>query len=306
MRWFPQLLLATLAACSKPAPAATTEAPSETWEPTAFTVTVHGHGRPIILIPGLGCPGAVWDETVAHLGEGYETHVLTLAGFAGVPPIEGQLEAETRQQLVHYIRDRKLVQPLIMGHSLGGFLAYWLAASEPKLVGPTIVVESGTALGDGDAEANAATGAQVRDMWADASDEAYAQQIHDIFGSMAAHRERLKPMLDTIALSDRKAIGEAIYEQYTTDIRVIIPNIQAPVLVVLADGSLAATMRKQAEAVPLHEVVLVPNAKHFVMLDEPQAFESAIEAFLAAHPPTAGGTRAQQHGQSAPGPVAAR
>ena len=279
VRWFAPLAVLVVVGCGRSAPAAS-EPPTDTFEPTAFTVAVHGHGRPILLIPGLGCPGAVWDATVAHL-DGYEAHVLTLAGFAGVPRIDGSLAAEARAQIAHYIRAHDLHAPVIVGHSLGGFLAYWLAASEPGLVGPTIVVESGAALGDGDPDANAATAAQIRDMWTGASDEQFIQQVHDIFGSMAAHPERLAPFLDAIGRSDRAAIGDAIYEQYTTDLRPELPLITTRVLLVLADGSLADGLRKQAESVPRHEVVQLPNAKHFVMLDDPEAFYRAIDGFLA-------------------------
>src|SRR5262245_8317806 len=55
-------------------------AAAEDFKPVAFHVEVKGHGRPIVLIPGLGCPGEVWDDVVAHLGDDYESHVLTLSG----------------------------------------------------------------------------------------------------------------------------------------------------------------------------------------------------------------------------------
>jgi pimeloyl-ACP methyl ester carboxylesterase len=279
--WFCAL---ALAGCRADAPAEADRPPTEAFAPTAFTVAVHGHGRPIILIPGLGCPGAVWDATVAHL-DGYETHVLTLAGFAGLPRIPGPLAAATRAQLAHYIRSRKLVAPIIVGHSLGGYLAYWLAETEPSLVGPTIVIESAAALGDGTAAANAVTGEQVREMWVGASDEQFSQLIREIFGSMTAHRERLEPFLPAVERSDRKAIADAIYEQYTNDLRPQLGLISAEVLLVLADGSLANSMRTQVSAVPHHTVVQIPNAKHFVMLDEPEAFYRAIDSFLAKAAP---------------------
>ncbi len=52
---------------------------------------------------------------------------------------------------------------------------------------------------------------------------------------MAAKPERLAPMLDVVAKSDRRAIGDAIYEQFTTDLRPMLSAIRSPVLVVLAD-----------------------------------------------------------------------
>jgi hypothetical protein len=40
----------------------------------AFRVQVTGHGQPMILIPGLSCPGEVWSSTVAH----YQDRFLSL------------------------------------------------------------------------------------------------------------------------------------------------------------------------------------------------------------------------------------
>jgi hypothetical protein len=59
------IVLALAAACGgsshpRPEPADEDDGPfvnREGFEPTAFTVKVHGKGRPVIFIPGLDCPG---------------------------------------------------------------------------------------------------------------------------------------------------------------------------------------------------------------------------------------------------------
>src|SRR6185295_6334893 len=55
---------------------------------SAFRVQVFGNGAPMILIPGMSSSGDVWKSTVIHYQDHYQCHVLTLAGFAGVPPVQ--------------------------------------------------------------------------------------------------------------------------------------------------------------------------------------------------------------------------
>src|SRR3954452_1692904 len=104
--------LALLAACSSSlvacssssTPAVAPKAPeapaAAAFTPTAFAVKVSGTGRPVIFIPGLASPGAVWDGAVAHLGGKVQAHVLTLAGFAGQPAMQGPFLQQVHDQIV--------------------------------------------------------------------------------------------------------------------------------------------------------------------------------------------------------------
>src|SRR5205807_9133314 len=83
-----------------------------------FGVRIVGHGRPMILIPGLACSGEVWDATVDHFKDRYECHILTLAGFAGQPPVQGPWLQTVANGLADYIRQKKLDRPVIVGHSI--------------------------------------------------------------------------------------------------------------------------------------------------------------------------------------------
>ena len=251
----------------------------EDFEPKAFDVEVTGKGRPIIFIPGLGCPGDVWTEVVAHLGDDYQAHVLTLAGFAGKKAIDEPLSAAVRRDLTRYIRAKKLVDPIIVGHSMGGFIAYWIASYHPELVGPVIIVDASPALSGGLDEAKG-----LRTKWKDASDEEYAAQIRAAFTSMTKVPKRMAPVIDEIVRSDRRVIGDAIYEMVMTDLTARVKDIQAPVLVIAADGGLQKRIREQTVTIPDHQIVVVPNTRHFVMWDDPAGFYKVMDKFLADHP----------------------
>jgi N-formylmaleamate deformylase len=250
------------------------------FKPKAFGVEVSGSGPPIIFIPGLGSPGEVWTETVAHLEDAYECHVLTLSGFAGRPSIEEPLSAAVRRDLTRYIRSRRLERPIIVGHSMGGFIALWLAASFPENIGPVIIVDSGPAL-SGDLE----EAKLLRARWVQASDEEFAIQAKFMYSGMASNPKRLEAISTLAARSDRRTIGDAIYEMMRTNLTDRMTEIRAPVLFVLADGPFQTRIRKQVEGVRDKEIVVVPRARHFVMIDDPKRFFEAVDAFLEAHPP---------------------
>jgi pimeloyl-ACP methyl ester carboxylesterase len=247
--------------------------------PKTFVARVTGHGRPVIFIPGLGCPGETWNDTISRL-PGIEAHVLTLAGFAGVPAIKPPLAAHVRRELIRYIRGHHLVRPILVGHSLGGFVAYWIAETAPDLIGGVVVVDAGAALGDNDP----GTAHTLRNMWAQAGDDELAQQVRDAYSGMVGDPQRIAPFIDAIARSDRQTMGDAIYEIVTTDLRADLAKIRAPLLLVLSDGGYQQLYRSQVDVVHDHQVVVMPRTHHFVMLDDPSGFAQLVGKFLAAHP----------------------
>jgi N-formylmaleamate deformylase len=254
-------------------------AADEDFRPIAFGVAVTGHGRPVIFIPGLGCPGEVWDDTVAHVGDAYEAHVLTLSGFAGRDAIAEPLSAAVRRDLTRYIRSRHLRNPIIVGHSMGGFIAYWIASYHPELVGPVIVVDAGPALSGDLDEAKA-----LRSRWKNASDDEFAGGMRAAFTSMTSVPKKMEPVIAAVTRSDRRAIGNAIFEMVTTDLTDRVKDITAPVLVIAADGGYQQRIRAQIETIPDHQMVVLPHTRHFVMYDDPAGFFKLIDKFLGDHP----------------------
>lgn len=74
----------------------------------SFSVSVKGKGEPILLFPGFGCTGELWDETVAELSKTNECHIFTFAGFGGVPPIETPWLSSIKDEVISYVKEKKL------------------------------------------------------------------------------------------------------------------------------------------------------------------------------------------------------
>ncbi len=289
--WLATALFALVAlACTPPpgATTATTTTPVAEFTPTAFSVKVLGTGRPIIFVPGLGSPGSVWDDTVSRLGGKYQTHVLTLAGFAGQPPSAGTgpLLDTARKELALYIRGRHLDHPIVVGHSLGGFLVMWLAATEPNMVGGVVVVDASPdliALSDDKATQEEITteAGKMRDQIASQTPEQFKAGMKMFFKTMVTDPVKLEALMDEVAKSDQKTMGNAFYEMLTTDLRPLINQILVPTLFILADSEYAHGIEGQTAPIKDHTVSIVPHTKHFVMIDDPVAFNAVLTTFLA-------------------------
>jgi pimeloyl-ACP methyl ester carboxylesterase len=242
----------------------------------------------MILIPGLSCGGDVWDGTVKHFKGKYQCHVLTLAGFAGQPAISGPILGHVIADLKKYINDQKLDHPIIIGHSLGGLLAFTLASSEPQQVGPVIAVDGLPFISVlfspmATAETSRPFAEQYRAMYNSQTPEAFAAANRRALESMITDPKNIEVVDATSKKSDPKAVGEALYEDMITDMRPRVKLIQSPVLLIgstQASPAGEALYRDEVATISNHTVVFAPNSKHFVQLDQPEFFYAQVESFL--------------------------
>jgi N-formylmaleamate deformylase len=266
----------------------------------AFTVQVVGKGQPVILIPGLTCPGAVWDETVAHYKSQYQCHIISLAGFGGLAPqqpVPAHLLQDTRDQLLAYVKAQKLNRPVVIGHSLGGFLALWMAATDPSALGPLEIVDSLPFLS---AVMNPAMTAEMTRPQA----EKLRQQMSQGHRSLAASRQvaagmvidtaRIRQVAGWGAASDAATVAQAVYDMSTTDLRADIARITQPVLVLgtwaaykqygSTKESTRAVFTQQYAKLPQTRIELSDTSYHFIMYDDTAWFFSQTDAFLKQQP----------------------
>ena len=110
-------------------------------------VEIVGEGKPVILIPGFTVPGESWDATVDQLKANFECHVVTLAGFGGTAPIGFPWLPKVNAALEDYIKENQLTDVTVIGHSLGGTIATWLASRENNNISKLILVDALPAAG---------------------------------------------------------------------------------------------------------------------------------------------------------------
>ncbi|MEO5820198.1 MAG: alpha/beta hydrolase [Vicinamibacteraceae bacterium] len=262
-----------------------------------FDVKVTGKGRPVILVPGLATSGAMWDDTVAALRDRYEFHVLTLAGFGGPKAVGEPFLPRVAKGLVEYVDERRLKAPIVVGHSLGAFVAFAAASDCPGAFAGVMAVDGVPFLPAlmNPAATPAAMEAQassVRSMYAGMLPEQYRQQTDFALASMiTSPANRLRASEWTRAATPT-AVGTAFAELLTTDGRPAAARLTAPVLLIGALGAMPPALRDsareayraQVSGIRNATVVFAEDARHFVTLDDPAFFQRTLEAFLARVP----------------------
>lgn len=262
---------------------------------SAFKAEVKGSGAPVILIPGLASSGEVWHDTAAHLCARRQCHILTLAGFAGVPALQGErLLPAAEQQLADYIVANKLGKPTVIGHSLGGFLGMKLASGHPDKVGHLVIVYAFPALGATrnpaiSKEQMQASAAQMRDAMRSQDDATFAAMQQRSVAAMVTLPEHAQRIAGWGKLSDRATVTDAMYDILATDLREDIARIKAPTLVLGAwaaykayapKEAVEAQFKSQYARLPGVKVELADTARHFIMYDEPDWMYARIDQFI--------------------------
>ena len=259
-----------------------------------FHAEVSGQGPAMIFIPGLSSAGEVWDGVVAHEKAHHQCHVLTLAGFAGLPAIAPPFLKTVRTELAAYIREHKLEKPVIVGHSLGGFLALMLAEEEPALVGPVVIVDSlpflpAAQYPGATVESSRPYAEQMKAMLAAQSPEQRKAQLRATLHSMITDPKQVERAAQWGDASDPAAVGNAMAELMTTDLRPGLAKVKSRTLVVgswiglkgmVTREQMEATYRGQYDGLPGVKVVMHPTAKHFIMLDDLQGLLTEVDGFL--------------------------
>ncbi|MEL7474254.1 MAG: alpha/beta hydrolase [Planctomycetota bacterium] len=268
---------------------------------TLGPVEVIGSGeRAMVLVPGLACDSSVWRSFAERQSERFTLHAITLAGFAGAPaPQEPGSDEGTPwldgavRDVAAYIRDEQLAGSIVVGHSLGGLVAYRLAIEHPDLIAGAVAIDAPPAVPIGDRRLEPEERLElVRGVLAPAlraqSNDAWLAQQRSSWMAMVGDSARGEALLETSLKTPRSVSERYALEMFKTDLRGPLEGVRVPVLAVAAlpdDEPNADAIRAvwAEQLAPAERVSLrfVEDSRHFIMDDQPEALDETIGAFIA-------------------------
>lgn len=259
-----------------------------------ISIATMGKGSPVILIPGLSSPRAVWDGIAADLAKTHRVVLVQVNGFggddAGANLKPGVLDGIVAD-LDSYIAKNKLHGAAVIGHSMGGLVGLMLAKAHPADTGKLMIVDSlpwfGMLFGPTATVAAIEPRAKgMRDQMAASYGKPDAANAEGTAKALALKPDSQAKVVGWVMKADPRVSAQAMYEDMVTDLRGDLKDIATPItLLYPSSAGLPATMAdpfyKGAYATAPHVTyVRVDDSAHFIMLDQPEVFAKAVAAFV--------------------------
>ncbi len=240
----------------------------------------------VLFVHGFPFSGAIWDDQLAAVPEGWRFLAPDLPGFGGTPPVGGTLTMERlADELVVFLDERGIHRAVVCGLSMGGYatLALWrrnaarvraLVLADTRAAPDTPQARAGRYESAARARSNGvrvvaeamlphllsphtrATRPDVVARLVGIMESASVEGVAEALEGMAERPDSL-PMLHTIDVPTLVLVGEA--DELT-------PPAEAEVL---------------AQHIPNATLRVVPGAGHVTCMEAPKAFNAALSGFLA-------------------------
>ncbi len=240
---------------------------------TTFTqISESGSGRPVLLLHGGGGPFTV-ASLAAHLSKSAQVIAPTHPGFNGTErPAHIDSVRALAAEYIKYLADEDLRDVLVVGSSVGGWIAaeIALADTEHRVTGLVPINAAGFAV----------PGNSVRDISGMSPQELAQYSFHD------PSKLRVPPPTPeglAIAKGNAATLAALSVDPAPTFLS-RAGGISTPTLVIWGESDRVVDLaygRAFADAIPGAEFVVIPEAGHLPHLENPAAVFAELDAFAA-------------------------
>ena len=258
------------------------------WLPPAAAST----GRCVVLLHGVGGGRDAWGAGPSGTGAvlaaaGFEVLAVDLPGYGLSAPLDPCTLAGMAQAVLALIASRNAGPAVVVGHSMGGMVAQTMISQSPESVSALVLAGTSPAFGkpDGDWQRGFL---QSRFAPLDAG-VGMAGLAASLVPSMVG--PGTAPAVMAAAQALMAGVPEAGYRRAVAalvgfDGRARLAAIAVPTLVITGECDATAppeVARRMAERIAGAQCVILAGAGHLLTMEQPEAFNTAVLAFLQRH-----------------------
>jgi 3-oxoadipate enol-lactonase len=241
-------------------------------------------GAPLVFLHGIGGAARAWRGQLASFGDRYRAVAWDMPGYGGSVPLPNVGIATLADALQDFLQQIGANRPILVGHSIGGMIVQQWLIRHPGAATAVVLAQTSPAFGKAEGDwqkqfIEARLGpldrgetmetlapSLVLELVGDHPDTEGMQVARNCMASVREASYRAM-MLALLGFDQRKALGD----------------IAVPTLVLSGSkdkNAPAPMMAKMATYIPSSTYVELEGAGHLVNLEQPRAFDAALEQFL--------------------------
>jgi 3-oxoadipate enol-lactonase len=242
----------------------------------------------LLFLHGVGGSHAAWDRQLPYFSaRGHRATAWDQPGYGGRPAVD-PYDLETIAAALRGEIEKQGTGPAVLvGHSMGGFVAQEGYARFPQLVKALVLCFTSAAFGGTGSEfARQFVAARMGPL-----DE--GKSMADIAARLMPTMRGAKSTPGGIEQAERvmAAVPPATYRKAvqlltTFDRRALLPQISVPTLLIAGSDDRtapASVMERMAAKIPGAEFVTLAGCGHLGPMDQPEEFNEVLRAFLERH-----------------------
>ncbi len=223
-----------------------------------------GRGKPVILVHGLGS-WRYWMDAMEELSDSNRLYALDLWGFGDSDKSRSSYTVEDFEKLiVAFMDELGIFRASIIGHGLGGAVAFQVALKHPDLVDHLAIISTPVT---GDAISNKA--------W-------------KLLGRGVNRDFLFKQIPNDIVMAEAKRAAEQAIDESTQSLKNVnfmddVARVNSPLLVVYGKGDdfiNSSEAHKFERDISHIKPFIFEGSRHFPMLDESSKFHRLLRDFL--------------------------
>jgi pimeloyl-ACP methyl ester carboxylesterase len=240
-----------------------------------------GIGSPVILLHGFPFTNQIWGSFAQKLSENFHVIIPDLPGFGKSPLPVGKFSIDlVAEILVHWLREQRILNSVLIGHSLGGYVTLAMAKKAPEQFAAIGLFHS-TAFADS-AEKKESRNKVIEFITKNGVQKFTSNFIGPLFANQQ-HPEIKTIQSIAVQASEDSVKSYTLAMRDRDDLTSVLREFKKPILFIAGEkdaGIPIDTVVKQSQLSPFAEVHALRDVAHMGMVESENQTLEIVRRFI--------------------------